>query len=340
MNRTGLQHLCLTQSPLITLVFQTAMKHLEIPAGSLKSISRRSVKPAAAGMCLDDLSAALEAHYKKADRRGYLASRAELVQKVREITDGEKFLAYLPHLQRLFYQEIVAHPDCEGYLFVEEGFTSMDWQARQAVDMNAGKRALSALRAWWTGSRFDAQRAMFDIADRKFRGAISISPQAFSGMTGVVNVAPWIPRYHSTGGPKNVYVILDTSYLHRGIRWEDYEKAAVVAILTEAAEAASIRVKFHFADTQASAHFESMRQKCAATGGLTLLESDFSVEDHLTADDRLLFGVSSLGYYAAIFGGRVKCFAPEVAGLDLPAWIRRGLLPRDFPEVVGLPPSP
>lgn len=340
MNSHGLQHLCLTQSPLITLVFQAAMKHLEIPAESMKSISRRSVKPAAAGLCLDDLSDALESHYKKADRRGYLECRAEFVRKVREITGGGKFLAYLPHLQRLFYQEIVAHPDCEGYLFVEEGFTSMDWQARQTVEMSTGKRLLSVLRAWWTGSRFDARRAMFDIADRKFRGAVSISPQAFSGMPGVVNVASRIPPYRSAGGPKNVYVIFDTSYLHRGIRWEDYQQAAVGAILAEAADAASIRVKFHFADPQVAAHFDSLKRQCAAAGRLTLLESDFSVEDHLTADDCLLFGVSSLGYYAATFGGRVKCFAPEVTGLDLAAWIGRGLLPRDFPEVVGLPPSP
>ena len=75
----------------------------------------------------------------------------------------------------------------------------MDWQARQTVRMKFGKRLQNRLRTAWTGSAFDAQRPMFDCGHPKFRGAVAISPHAFSGMPEVLNVSAQVPRYPVTG---------------------------------------------------------------------------------------------------------------------------------------------
>lgn len=331
-----MQHLCITHSPLVTHIFQAAMRHLDVPAGSVTSISRRSVKPVGKGLCLDGLSDELEACYKRFDRTGYSRCRAEIQRQVRELNGGREFIAYIPHLQRALYQEVAAHPDCRGYRFIEEGFTSMDWQSRQTVKMKPVKRIQNTLRAWWTGSAFDVLRPMFDCADPKFSGAISISPYAFSGMPEVMNVSAHIPRYPAGEGTGKLYVVLDTAYLHRGIRWEDYRNAMVRAIAREAAGCETVRIKFHFADESAATRFQSI-QADLPNLRLSLLEPSFSIEENLTAADRVLFAVSSLGYYAAIFGADVKCFAPDIEGFDLDQWLRRGLLPPDFPEIASIP---
>ena len=335
MSDSALQHLCVTHSPLVTHIFQAAMRHLNVPADSVSSISRRSVKPAGKGLCLDELSDELESSYKRFHRTAHSRCRAEIQREVRRINSGREFIAYLPHLQRALYQEIAAHPDCRGYRFIEEGFTSMDWQARQTVKMKFGKRLQNSLRTWWTDSAFDARRPMFDCSHPKFCGAVSISPHAFTGMPGVVNVSAMVPRYPANGGLGNLYVVLDTSYLHREIRWEAYRSAVVAAIAREASGDMPVRVKFHFADESAAARFESLVADLPGQP-LTLLEPSFSIEEKLSAADRVLFAVSSLGYYAAIFGANVKCFAPDIAGFELGQWVRRGLLPPNFAEIAGL----
>ncbi len=338
MNPLSICHLCLTQSPLITLVFQAAMDELEVPPDSVRSISRRSVKPAGQGVCLDDLSTRLDERYKKFDRRGYSQLLAELRGKVAEITGGRKFIAYIPHTQRLMYQEIIGLPECNGYRFVEEGFTSMAWRTHQGPRSSLRKRFVSRLRTWWTGSAFRSSRDMFDVTNQGFLGAVAISRHAFATMDRVTNVGARICRYEIGDGRKRLFVILDTSYIHRGIQWADYSDALVGAVLDEAADAQELMIKFHFADNECQSHFSELKEKISLEAGLPmrLLSGDFAVEEQLTASDLVIFSVSSLGYYAAGFGAQVRCFAPQVKGMDIDTWIRKGGLPADFPEVVKL----
>ena len=334
--KDSIVHLCLTQSPLITMVFQGAMKEMGVPADQIRSVSRRSVLPAGEGRCLDDLSDRLEAAYKGFRRGEYRRLQEELRRQIDEITGSRGFLAYIPHTQRLMYQEILAHPKCLGYLFVEEGFTSMSWKGHQAVKAGTGKRLQYRLRSAWTGSSFRFDREMFDVRSKGFRGAIAISKHAFTGMEKVTDVSKWIRRYEPQGQPKRVFAVLDTCYLHRGIRWDDYADALVEAVNAEAAPETEVFIKFHFVDTEAEGKFAALKKRIQART-MTLLPREFSVEDALSADDRLLFGVSSMGYYVAIFGGSVRCFAPAVKELDVGQWIAKGGLPGDFREIVGLP---
>lgn len=323
-------HLCLTHSPLVTMVFQTAMTHLDIPEGCIRSISRRGVRPAGQGISLDELSDDLELRFKGFQRTGYRRTLQKIRNLVDDLIEGRKFIVYLPHLNRILYQEIIAHPACAGYLFVEEGFTSMNWKSTKS---SIGKRLKNRLRSLWSGSAFRGNRAMYDTVHPKFQGALAISESAFQGMKKVLNVAPWIPAYPSSEEPGTLYVILDTSYLHRGIRWESYQSALVKALRNEASSGRNIAIKFHFADVESKAHFRSIRNEI---GAAELLARDFSVEDHFCAGDLLFFAVTSLGYYVAKFGGKVKCFALTIEGLDLEKWVAEGLLPADFSATVGL----
>lgn len=338
MNENTRYHLCLTHSPLTSIVFEAAMKLHGVPAWLIKSISRRSVSPVGSGLMLDDLSDIFKSAYRNFDRHLYTQAKAQLGDYLEELTNGKLFLAYIPHTRQILYQETISHPNCAGYYLIEEGFTSMAWLSHQTLRYSFLKRLQHTLRKSWSGSCFSIARDMFDTTDPRFCGAISISHQAFVGMPSVLNVSSGVPCYTRQGELKRLYVILDTSYLHRGIRWQDYEEALVGAIVEEYTLASRILVKFHFADNRVSERFISLGNRVAAAGGgqLELLDHEFSVEAELTGDDCLLFGVSSLGYYAAIFGGKVKCCASEIKGLDVEQWMANGLLPQDFAEVVGL----
>ena len=322
-------HLCLTHSPLVSMVFQTAMTHLKVPDDRIRSISRRGVTPAGQGVCLDDLSDEMEAQFKSFQRWHYRRSLREFRDIINNLTGSRKFIAYLPHLNRIFYQEVIAHPNCVGFLYVEEGFTSMNWKSKRRSKASFGKRLKNQLRGLWTGSAYGGKEAMYEIEYPKFRGALAISELAFQGMERVLNVTPWISPYPVSKGAVTTYVILDTSYLHRGIPWDSYRMALVAALLGEIASGRSIAIKFHFADECSKERFQEIREEIG-TG--ILLERDFSVEDHFCAGDLLLFAVSSLGYYVAKFGGMATCFASKIEGMDLNEWIAEGRLPADFPK--------
>jgi hypothetical protein len=47
-----------------------------------------------------------------------------------------------------------------------------------------------------------------------------------------------------------------------------------------------------------------------------------------------------MGYYAALAGCRIRCFADRVAGLSLDDLLRTGKLPSDFLVVAGLVDGP
>lgn len=333
----GLYHLCLTQSPLISMVFRAAIRKMGIPPERVRSISRRSVKPVGEGVCLDGLSDRMEAAYKGFKRKVYRELKRELGSELERMTEGGPFHAYIPHTQRLMYQEVLAHPLCQGYCFVEEGFTSMSWEVLQTANLPLKKRLQNKMRSWWVDSAFDAERYMFDVSDPKFRGAVAISRNAFRGMEHVTDVSEEIHHYTRGEEPSRWFVVLDTSYLHRGILWQDYEDALVDAIAEASAEKPDVIVKFHFVDDKAVEHFEAIRARVEdKVGELTCVGRDFSVEEALRANDVVVFAVSSLGYYVSLFGGAVHCFANRIRGLDVSVWIKEGRLPEDFRKVVGL----
>ena len=156
MSGTTPYHLCLTHSPLTSAVFEAAMKRLDVPPDRIRSFSRRAVAPVGSGVRLDDLSDNLQSAYKRFDRRGYARLRSALVHRLEELTGGESFLAYIPHTRQIVYQEMIDHPKCAGYFFIEEGFTSMAWKSHRNVKLSRAKRFQHAIRKLWTGSRFNA----------------------------------------------------------------------------------------------------------------------------------------------------------------------------------------
>jgi hypothetical protein len=280
----------------------------------------------------------LEKAFKSWDRLLYARCKEDLFRKIGLLTDDQPFIAYIPHTQLLMTQEIISHPSCVGYRFVEEGFTSMAWATHQGLRTTQIKCFLSYLRALWTRSNYRAGRDMFDLKNDRFQGALAITPAAFSGMEQVVNVSSCMKKIVDSDQPPRLFVILDTCYLHRGILWQDYEEALSGAVVKEAGEYREIIIKFHFADTNSSNHYASLLSKIRKNIGIPirLVGRSYSVEKELIANDCVLFAVSSLGYYTAFFGGQVKCFADKIQGINLETWIQKGALPKDFRVMVGL----
>ena len=331
-------HLCVTHSALVTQIFEAAMRLLCIPAEDVRSISRRGAPLSGTGLNLDDLSDEIELHFRKCDRKGYQEACARLDAALRSLTGGRPFEAYIPHVNKILYQEIISHPRCSGYSFIEEGFTSMAWSTRRNARFTPAKIMRSYLRAWRIRPRYNFKLPMFVHSLPHFRAAYAISGQAFRGMPGRTDVSACVTPLPAGSPPWKTYLILDACYLHAGIRWEDYENALVTAVRGQSVPSGEVLVKFHFADAGAAAGFESIRQRLADDGGprLSLLGADFPVEKNLTQQDVLLFALTSLGYYAALTGTRVSCFAGDIKGVSIPAWIRDGRLPEDFPKVVGM----
>lgn len=326
-------HLCISHSPLTSLVFRAGMRELNIPVQQVRSITRRSVRPVVEGICLDDLADRMELAYKAFRRSTYRRSIDELGAHLETLTGGKPFIAYIPHTHRIIYQEITGHPCCAGYVFLEEGFTSMGWKTRLGLEMNFLKRIQYGFRTIWSGSRYSPARPMFDHHAPGYRGALAISPHAFHGMPGVREVSSFVPAFGPANADPRLFVVLDSSYLHHGIRWEHYEEAMVDAILADDAD--SILIKFHFADMQARPRFESLQERIAPRKPV-FLEKDYPIEENFRGNDRLLFAVSSLGYYTALAGGGVRCFAPSIKDLDVRQWIERQALPPDFEQVARI----
>jgi hypothetical protein len=331
-------HLCVTHSPLVTQIFEAAMRLLAIPAEEVRWIARRDTPFSGIGMNLDDLSDELELRFRKCDRKGYQDAYARLDAALQSLTGSRPFEAYIPHANKILYQEIISHPLCAGYSFIEEGFTSMAWSTRRNARFTPAKIFRSYLRSWWIRPRYNFKLPMFVHSLPHFRAAYAVSGQAFLGMPGRTDVSAYVPPLPAGSPPGKTYLILDASYLHAGILWEDYENALVAAVRDMAAPSGKLLVKFHFADADAALRCESVRRRLADGGGprMGLLQADFPVEKNLTQQDVLLFALTSLGYYAALTGARVHCFAGDINGVSIPTWIRDGRLPADFPKVAGM----
>jgi hypothetical protein len=331
-------HLCVTHSPLVTRVFEATMRQQGIPEDAVRSIARRGVPFPETGLCLDDVSDELESCFRKFDRHGYAEAWKRFDETLDGLTGGKPFEAYIPHANKILYQEIMRHPRCAGYSFLEEGFTSMAWDRWPNVRSTWSKIVRNHLRTWWVGPRYRFNRPMFEHSLTHYRAAYAISKHAFHGMPGRTDVSTHVPPLPPGDGPGNTYVILDAGYLHLGIHWEDYEDALVASILKRALPGGEVLVKFHFADAKAPLRFESICRRLASGGGPEprMLSPEFSVDDNLKREDLVLFALTSLGYYTAIAGGRVECFAGEIRGAALDSWIAGHRLPADFRQVVGL----
>ena len=314
------------------------MRQLAIPADDVRSIARRDAPFAGVGMHLDNLSDEMELCFRKGDRKGYQEACGRLDAALRSLAGGRPFEAYIPHANKIIYQEIISHAQCVGYSFIEEGFTSMAWSTRRNARFTPAKILRNYLRAWWIQPRYQFKRPMFVHTLPHFRAAYAVSDQAFLGMPGRRDVSASLSRLPEGRPPGKTYLILDACYIHAGIRWEDYENALVASVRGQADPRGELLVKFHFADANSAVRFESIRQRLADGEGLqmSLLGADFPVEKNLTQRDVLLFALTSLGYYAALTGTRVSCFAGDIKGVSIPAWIRDGRLPEDFSRVVGM----
>jgi hypothetical protein len=336
MNSNSPIQLCVTHSPLVTRVFEAAMRLRGIPDTDVRSIGRRGAPMPGKGLRLDDISDGMDACFRKFDRAGYAALRVRLDNSLRELTGGQPFEACVPHLNKMLYQEIIAHPDCAAYSFLEEGFTSIAWQTRRNRRARASKLVLNSLRSLCVRPHYRFTRPMFDHSMPHYHAAYAISGRAFAGMPGRVCLKAHVPPLPSGSGTGNTYIVLDACYVHQQVRWGDYEDALVAAVRGHAT--GGLFVKFHFSDDAAPEHFQSIRTRLAGGGNPepVMLPDGFSLEEHLTSMDVLVFATTSLGYYTALLGGHVVCFAGAIKGMDVSAWIADGRLPADFPQVVGL----
>lgn len=330
--------LCVTHSTLVTRVFEAAMSLRGTPAGDVRTLSRRGAPFRGTGLRVDQISNELEECFKTFKRSEFRAAIDQLDAILDNLTGGKPFEAYIPHANKILYQEIICHRNCVGYSYLEEGFTSMAWSNRRNSRTSGSKLLRSHLRSWWVGARYRFNRKMFDHTLPGYQAAFAISDLAFCGMPGRRDVAAYLPPLAVGNPPGNTYIILDAIYLFQGIRWEDYENALVGAMLGGVLPAGDLLVKFHFADTEATRKFESLSQRLSATGlpPLRLLDAGFAVEENLTKQDLLLFAVTAMGYYAALTGVRCNCFASEIKGLSIPALVAAGKLPGDFERIAGL----
>lgn len=337
MTKSPITHLCMTHSPLTSMVFEAAMKSLNIPSAQTALLCRRAVPAGDRGRDVETLAVKLQDAYKSYSAKQCADLVRRLYQHIDELTGGGAFHAYVPHTRQILLQEIIGHPRCEKYFFIEEGFTSMAWDSDWNPPPRGWKRLQNRLRDWRAGGAYRSDRPMFDIRSAKFAGAFAISKHAFAGMPNVSNITELLPPLPPAEGPGHLYAILDTCYLHRGVPWQAYEDALVKSAAAKVGNHSSVRIKFHFADQQAEAHFKAVQSRLGKAG-LTAerLPSEFCVERALVRGDLVLFGVSSLGYYAAIAGARVECFANDIDGISVQEWISNHRLPPNFPQVVGL----
>lgn len=331
-------HLCVTHSALVTRVFEAAMAMRGETADSIRTIARRNAPFRGEGICLDDVSDEMEEHFRKCDRKGYRSARTRFDTALRGLTGGRPFHAYLPHLNKMIYQEIISHPNCSGYSFLEEGFTSMAWNTQHNARLTWSKVLRNHLRTWLTGPKYRFSRPMFDLEMPHYRAAYGISSHAFHDMPGRTDVSAFVPPLAAGNPPGVTYIVLDAAYLHQGIPWQHYERALLAATAKHASTGSRLMVKFHFADTDARRKFESVSTHLSRSGfhPIELLDSGYSVEDNLTDCDLVLFAFTSLGYYAALLGANVRCFATEIQGVSLESWVASGRIPPDFASVAGL----
>ena len=332
-------HVCVTHSPLVSRVFAAAAKELRIPESSIRYISRRGTRIPDTGVNLDVISDEMCRSFKRFDRAGYRAARGKFQAELLSLTGGRPFEAYIPHANLILYQEIIGHRDCAGYSFLEEGFTAMAWDVWRSERSSLSKTIRSVLRSMWIRPNYRVKGAMFDHSRPNYRSSFAISKPAFKDMPGRVSVAANLPSLPPGSPPGSTYVILDAAYIHCAIRWEDYEAALVGSVLAHSPPGLELRIKFHPADDDAHRRFSSISRSLVQEGygKIRLLDPDFTVEENLTANDLLIFGLTSLGYYAAVEGVRLACYADRIEGLSIPYLINRGRLPNDFREVVGLP---
>lgn len=334
-------HLCVTHSPLVTRVFEAVILQRGIQADSIRWIARRGVAIHGSGANLDEVSDEMERCFGDYDRSGYISIRKRFDEALHRLTEGRSFEVYLPHANKIIYQEIIRHPKCVGYSFLEEGFTSMAWDIwpKARARSTWSKVFRNYLRTWWVRPSYHFNRPMFEHSLPHYRAAYAISKHAFRGMPGRADVTKHLPSMPAVDETNNTYVILDSVYLHLRIPWENYENALVAAVLKHSPPSSELRIKFHFADARAQQRFGSIRERLVEAGlsSICLLGSDFAVEDNLTSEDLLIFAVTSLGYYSALAGARVKSFADAIDGLPLHTLILNGALPGDFLQIVGLP---
>jgi hypothetical protein len=179
---------------------------------------------------------------------------------------------------------------------------------------------------------------MFDHTMPRYHAAYAVSRLAFQGMPGLIDVSAHVPPLPAGDSPGNTYVVLDASYLYQHINWEDYEDALVAALRKHVLPPGKLLVKFHFADSMAERHFKSIHRRLTGceTPEPQMLTGDFVIEENLNAKDLLVVATTSLGYYTALLGGQVACFAEKIKGLSISSWIAAGELPEDFPQVTRL----
>ena len=330
-------HLCVTHSPLVTRVFEAVVRRNEIPTTSIGYLSRRGTLFAGRGFPMDDVSDQLDLAYRKLDRKGYRATQQRLDEAIRSLCGGSPFEAYVPHLNKMLYQEVIGHPLCAGYSFLEEGCTSMTWDFRRNARITGYKLLRDKLRHFWIRPRYQLTRPMFDPTLPHYRSAFAISRLAFRGITGRVDVCPYLPPLPPGNPPGRIFLILDSSYLHQGLLWQNYEDAIVGVLREGAPHACELLVKFHFADPKSAERYQSLLARLGSSGfpSIQKLPGDFEIERNLTAADLLVFGTTSLGYYMTLAGCRSRCFAERIQGFRIDDWIARGDMPEDFPTVVG-----
>ncbi len=335
---TATLNLCVTHSPLVTRVFEAVIRKNEIPATAVGYLSRRKTLFEGRGFPMDEVSDSLDLAYRKLDRKGYRAAQKRLDETIRSLSGGGRFEAYVPHLNKMLYQEVIGHPLCAGYSFVEEGYTAMNWSSRRNARITGYKILRDKLRHFWIRPRYRLTRPMFDPTLPHYRSAFAISRLAFRGISGRVDVCPYLPPLPPGTAPGRIFLILDSSYLHQGLLWQNYEDAIVEVLREGAPHGCELLVKFHFADLKSAEHYQSLVTRLGSYGfpSIRKLPGDFEIERNLTDADLLLFGTTSLGYYTTLAGGRIQCFAERIRGFRINDWIARGDLPEDFPSIVGL----
>ncbi len=330
--------LCVTHSALVTRVFEAAMSQRCIPTEKTRSLSRRSAPVCGIGLSVDDLSDEMEDCFKSYDRKGFQALLNRLDHTLSELTEGRPFEAYIPHANKILYQEIIFRPNCVGYSYLEEGFTSMAWSTQRNARTSWAKILRSSIRSWRVGSHYRFSRPMFDHTLPGYQAAYAISDSAFKNMPGRQDVVAYLPPLPTGDGlAGHTYIILDALYLFQGIHWEDYENALVKALLSQELPDGEMLIKFHFADAGSAEKYQSLCQKLVGRGTppLRLLGASYAVEQNLTARDLVVFAYTSLGYYAALMGVRVCCFAGDIQDLPIPSLIQSGKLPADFRLIVA-----
>lgn len=329
----NIAQICITHSPLVTRVYQAAMQLKQVDRGDQLVFGRRSVLPEGSEFGLDALSDQLEKAFKKGKRSSYQSKRKQLFQLL-EKNAPHGFEVTLPHLNQIIYQEIVSHTLCHGYYFAEEGFTSMNWRKYNSRNQDKAVPFKLRLRRFLTGSHFQPSREMFDAGHATYLGAFAISPDAFRDIQKRHDVSAHLPALRPAGENRTLYAVLDSSYLNQGIAWDDYLDALTRKIAESFRAGDKVFIKFHFADKDRLAHFTEITTALPEMN-LTLLDSDFCIEDALCKDDLVIFGLTSLGYYASLLGCESLSFSGDIKGFDAARWVSKGWLPEPIAKLLA-----